>query len=118
MCDLASKIANFERRSALAAHTSGEAAEKAKAKRKAAEGNGELGGPAEHRQAVERAYDHEIRGHERMKRVHERRAQHAGNGFILHSPDESTDVDYMREHGGLFADAHKAGLVRFSDESA
>jgi hypothetical protein len=118
MCDLASKIQNFERRSALAAHTSSEAAEKAKARRKAAESNGELAGPPEHRRLVEKGYDDEIRGHEKAARVHKRRADHAANGFLVHSPDESTDADYMREHGGLFAEAHKAGLVRYSDESA
>jgi hypothetical protein len=117
MCALSEKIANFERRSTLAAHNSSEAAEKARGKRKAAETNGELAGPPEHRRIVEKGYDDEIREHERMSRVHKRRAEHAASGFLVHSPDES-GADYMREHGPMFAEAQKAGLVRFSDESA
>jgi hypothetical protein len=118
MCCLNDQLSNFERHSALAAHASAEAAEKARDRKRAARSNGQMDGPAEHRRVVEAQYDAEIAHHEKMSRVHRRRQEHAAAGFLLHSQDESRDAEYMRTHGALFNEARRAGRVRYGEEIA
>jgi hypothetical protein len=115
MCSLDDKLSNFERASALRAHEHSEAAEKARDRKQTA--RRDIGGSRSQREADGRAHDAEIDHHEKQARVHSRRREYAENGFLLHSPSESGDADYMRDHGELFAEAQRAGRVKFSDES-
>jgi hypothetical protein len=57
----------------------------------------------------------EIEGHERAARVHRRRAAHAGEGYLLLSRDEHTDVDFMGSNQNLVARAHAEGRVRHAE---
>jgi hypothetical protein len=74
----------------------------------------------EHEDAAERARqkgrDDEADDHERMARVHGRRAEMAEAGYLLHSKDEATDADHMRGDAELVSVAHRTGRVRFEHD--
>jgi hypothetical protein len=111
MCSLSDKIQSLARASALKAHEHEEHAEKARdAKQRA---RGDIGGSREHRRADAAVHDAEIDHHERQARIHRRRQEYAEAGVMLHGPDEGADADYMAQHGDLFREAGRAGVVRY-----
>jgi hypothetical protein len=60
----------------------------------------------------------EAKEHQHRARVHRRRAALAGpngEGDLLQSPDEVADSDFMTEHGGLVAEAHRQGRVHHAE---
>jgi hypothetical protein len=108
---LSDKIQSLGRASALRAHEHEEHAEKARDKKQSA--RNEIGASKETRRADDAAHDLEIQHHERQAKIHRRRQEYAeGAGVMLHGPDEASDADYMAQHGALFAEANRAGLVR------
>jgi hypothetical protein len=110
MCSLSDKIQSLGRASALRAHEHEEHAEKARDKKQSA--RNEIGGSRETRRADDAVHDAEIQHHERQARIHRRRQEYAESGLMLHGPDEGADADYMAQHGDLFREANRAGLVR------
>ena len=71
----------------------------------------------EFRARIEATHDAEIAKHEDAALAHRRRVELAGAGLLHHGPDEMSNPDYMREHGGLIAMAQRCGRCRQSSES-
>jgi hypothetical protein len=120
MCSLSDKIQSLGRASALKAHEHEHEAEKARDRKQNAKRD--IGGSKETRRVDALAHDAEIDHHERQARVHRRRQEYAEAGVMLHGPEEASDAAYMAQHGDLFREANRAGLVRHvadrqSDES-
>jgi hypothetical protein len=62
---------------------------------------------------IVRDHDRHIVEHERMSRVHARRAEHVeSDGIMPLSPDEGTDADHQRAYDHLSAAMRSAGHLR------
>jgi hypothetical protein len=109
-------LASHERSWSLAAATHEEDAERARDRKKREMGQ-HVNAPADARARMEGVYDAQINKHEKQARVNRRRAEHAQAGFVLHSPDEAGDPEYMRSHQDLISMGHRCGRCRMTDEA-
>lgn len=112
---IAPLLASHERKWTMAAAEHEEAAEKARTEKHRVLSM-QVGIPDEHRRRLEATHDATIRRHASQAKVNRRRAEHAANGYLLHSPSESGDADYMREHSDLIGCAQRTGRMRQTDE--
>lgn len=109
-------LKDFERRSRLKAHEADEEADTLEEEHDKTPHR--YGGP--HADAAIEARQAHIRkkidGKRTEAAVHRRRAEHADAGYLLHSPDESRDSLYMKEHQHGFMEATRRGRLRTSKE--
>jgi hypothetical protein len=64
-----------------------------------------------------RKIDDKITKAELEAKISRRRADHASQGILLASPDESGSVEYMQRYAPLVSEAHKRKLARVTTES-
>jgi hypothetical protein len=102
-------LASFERASHLKQIEHEDAAERARDDRRSQEDLGQIGG----REVGRPAAGH----HERMARVHARRAEHARDGHLISGPDERTDAEHQRDDAELIRLAHRTGRVLWTDDT-
>jgi len=95
----------------LASHRSTEAAARAREAKQFDEDTQIRSAPPHVKEKIRGEHDRTIAEHERMARVHSRRASYAAEGFLLHSPSEATDGTYMKEHAALHSHMQRAGRV-------
>jgi hypothetical protein len=110
-------LGSMERAFSLRAAEHEEAAERAKDdKRKQLAKHINI--PMEHRRRLEMAHDATIRHHEEEGAKYRRRSDYLRAGYVLDSPSERRDGDFMRQHHDLVDLARKAGRLRYSEELA
>jgi hypothetical protein len=109
-------LASLERTFSAAAADASEAAEKAR-DAKHADLASHHGLTAENRRKIEMTHDQKIGVHDRAARVNQRRAAHARAGYLLHSPTESGDSEYMQKNHEVVDMARRAGRLRQTEEN-
>jgi hypothetical protein len=115
--ELEATLKSYERACEIRAHEHDESAESVRAER-ARHDAYNRGAPPHVRADQERAYERRIAEQVHGAAVSRRRAAYAKQGFMLSSPDESTDAEYQTTHGSLFRAMIQAGRVRFSERPA
>jgi hypothetical protein len=101
----------------LGAHQCAEHRAKALEQRKRDE-EGNHGMPPAHKASLLQKHDEAIAEHERMYAVHSRRADYADQGFMISSPDESTDTEHQRKYGPLQAALQGSGRLHVVGDRA